>query len=67
MRVLFAGLANHGHLYPMFPLAVACRLAGHHVAIATGKEFHSQIESVGLGASRSSPRPSRVPRSSHHR
>lgn len=36
MKVVFASLGAYGHLYPMLPLAVACRDAGHEVVVATG-------------------------------
>lgn len=36
MKVVFASLGAYGHLYPMLPLAVACRDAGHDVVVATG-------------------------------
>jgi UDP:flavonoid glycosyltransferase YjiC (YdhE family) len=36
MKVVFASLGAYGHLYPMLPLAVACREAGHQVVVATG-------------------------------
>ncbi|MGH3879960.1 MAG: glycosyltransferase [Actinophytocola sp.] len=40
MRVLFASLASVGHTYPMIPLAVAAREAGHEVHFAAGEEVH---------------------------
>lgn len=39
MRIAFAGLPAHGHLYPMVPLALACARAGHDVAVGTGAPF----------------------------
>jgi UDP:flavonoid glycosyltransferase YjiC (YdhE family) len=48
-RVLFAALANHGHVYPLMPLALACRDAGDEVVFATGAEFHGMIGPLGLG------------------
>lgn len=37
MRVVFASLPAYGHLYPMLPLALACRDAGHEVTVAAGE------------------------------
>jgi hypothetical protein len=36
MRVLFASLASVGHTYPLIPLAIAARAAGHQVRFAAG-------------------------------
>ncbi|MFD6068801.1 glycosyltransferase, partial [Amycolatopsis lurida] len=36
MRLIFTSLVSHGHLYPLLPLAVAARDAGHEVLFATG-------------------------------
>ena len=48
MRVLFAGLASVGHTYPMVPLAVAAREAGHEVHFAAGEEVHAPLAANGL-------------------
>ncbi|MEU4744473.1 glycosyltransferase [Actinosynnema sp. NPDC023658] len=48
MRVLFAGLASVGHTYPMIPLAVAARNAGHEVHFAVGEEVHGPLAANGL-------------------
>jgi UDP:flavonoid glycosyltransferase YjiC (YdhE family) len=37
MRVLFASLALVGHAYPLIPLAIAARDAGHEVHFAAGE------------------------------
>ncbi|HEU4545883.1 MAG TPA: glycosyltransferase [Microlunatus sp.] len=39
MLVVFAALGAYGHLFPMLPLALACRDAGHDVVVATGAPF----------------------------
>jgi UDP:flavonoid glycosyltransferase YjiC (YdhE family) len=43
MRIVFASLPAHGHLYPMMPLALACAEAGHEVAVATGEPFLGRL------------------------
>ncbi|TQM77785.1 MGT family glycosyltransferase [Saccharothrix saharensis] len=48
MRVLFASLASAGHTYPMVPLAVAAREAGHEVHFAVGEEVHAPLAANGL-------------------
>src|SRR4051812_25371898 len=48
MRVLFASLASVGHTYPLIPLAVAAREAGHEVHFAAGGEGHGALSAVGL-------------------
>ncbi|MEV8437357.1 glycosyltransferase [Actinosynnema sp. NPDC051121] len=48
MRVLFAGLASVGHTYPMIPLAIAAREAGHEVHFAVGEEVHAPLTANGL-------------------
>lgn len=48
MRVLFASLASVGHTYPLIPLAVAARDAGHDVHFAAGEEVHPPLAANGL-------------------
>lgn len=48
MRVLFAGLASAGHTYPMIPLAIAARDAGHEVHFAAGEHVHAPLHRLGL-------------------
>ncbi|RKT54548.1 glycosyltransferase [Saccharothrix australiensis] len=48
MRVLFAGLASPGHTYPLVPLAVAAREAGHEVHFAAGEHVHAPLRRHGL-------------------
>ena len=46
--VLFCGLPAFGHLYPMIPLALAARAAGHQVVFATGAPFLGRLRSIGF-------------------
>ncbi|WP_432849787.1 nucleotide disphospho-sugar-binding domain-containing protein [Amycolatopsis sp. CA-161197] len=48
MRLIFTSLASYGHLYPLLPLAVAARKAGHDVVFATAADFHPTVEKAGL-------------------
>ncbi|WP_367127990.1 glycosyltransferase [Saccharothrix sp. HUAS TT1] len=48
MRVLFAALASAGHTYPLIPLAIAARDAGHEVHFAAGEEVHPPLAANGL-------------------
>lgn len=48
MRVLFAAMATVGHTYPMIPLALALRAAGHEVHFAVGEELHPELDRLGL-------------------
>lgn len=48
MRVLFASLASVGHTYPLIPLAVALRDAGHEVRFAAGENVHAPLAAAGL-------------------
>ncbi|MFC4533047.1 glycosyltransferase [Sphaerisporangium dianthi] len=48
MRVLFASLASVGHTYPLIPLAIAAREAGHEVHFASGEEVHAPLAANGL-------------------
>jgi len=48
VRVLFAGLASAGHTYPLIPLAVAAREAGHEVHFAAGEHVHTALLRNGL-------------------
>lgn len=43
MRVLFASLASPGHTFPLIPLAVAIREAGHDVHFAAGEAMHPTL------------------------
>ncbi|WP_440902087.1 glycosyltransferase [Actinosynnema sp.] len=48
MRVLFAALASPGHTFPMIPLAVAIREAGHEVHFAAGEGVHAALAAQDL-------------------
>jgi UDP:flavonoid glycosyltransferase YjiC (YdhE family) len=53
-RLLFSPLATPQHLYPMVPLAYACRAAGHEVLIAGTPSIvdtivHTGLPAVGVG------------------
>jgi UDP:flavonoid glycosyltransferase YjiC (YdhE family) len=48
MKVLFASLGNYGHVFPLMPLAVAAREAGHEVWFATSEQFHPIVEKSQL-------------------
>jgi UDP:flavonoid glycosyltransferase YjiC (YdhE family) len=48
MRLLFASLASAGHTYPLIPLAVAARDAGHEVHFAAGEAVHAPLAANGL-------------------
>ncbi|QXV59837.1 glycosyltransferase [Amycolatopsis sp. TNS106] len=50
MRLIFTSLVSHGHLYPLLPLAVAARDAGHEVLFATGDDMLPVVEKAGLAA-----------------
>jgi UDP:flavonoid glycosyltransferase YjiC (YdhE family) len=39
VKILFSSIGAYGHLYPMMPLALAARDAGHDVVIATADPF----------------------------
>jgi UDP:flavonoid glycosyltransferase YjiC (YdhE family) len=48
MRVLFASLGSVGHTYPLIPLAIAARDAGHEVHFAAGEAVHAPLTANGL-------------------
>ncbi|GLY68472.1 glycosyltransferase [Amycolatopsis taiwanensis] len=48
MRVVFSSLPAYGHAYPLIPLALASRDAGHDVLFATGESFHPNLKLFGL-------------------
>ncbi|SHM68913.1 glycosyltransferase [Cryptosporangium aurantiacum] len=48
MRILFSGRPAYGHLYPLLPLAVAARDAGHQVTLATGAAFVPRLTALGF-------------------
>jgi UDP:flavonoid glycosyltransferase YjiC (YdhE family) len=52
MRVLFCCRPAYGHVYPLLPLAAACRDAGHDVLFGTGEGFVTRLEGLGFRAER---------------
>jgi UDP:flavonoid glycosyltransferase YjiC (YdhE family) len=48
LRVLFCILPAFGHLYPLMPLALAARTAGHDVMFATGEGFVPRLRALGF-------------------
>lgn len=46
--MIFTSAASYGHMYPLLPLAVAARDAGHDVVFATGEEFLPVARKAGL-------------------
>lgn len=48
MRLLFASLSTPGHTYPLIPLALAARAAGHDVQFAAGEAIHPVLAANGL-------------------
>lgn len=50
VRILFTSLAAYGHVYPLLPLAVAAREAGHEVLFATAEGFLPDLRAAGVEA-----------------
>jgi UDP:flavonoid glycosyltransferase YjiC (YdhE family) len=48
VRLLFTSLGSFGHTFPLVPLAVAAREAGHDVTFATSEDFLPQLTKAGL-------------------
>lgn len=48
MRIIFTALGGYGHAFPLIPLAVAARDAGHDVGFATAASFLPNIERAGI-------------------
>lgn len=48
MRLLFTAQGTYGHAFPLIPLAVAARDAGHDVRFATAERFLPTIEKAGI-------------------
>ncbi|WP_165777592.1 nucleotide disphospho-sugar-binding domain-containing protein [Amycolatopsis antarctica] len=48
MRILFTTVALPGHLFPLVPLAWACRALGHEVMVATTDNFLAEVARAGL-------------------
>lgn len=49
-RLLFCTLSGFGHVFPMLPLAVAAREAGHEVQFATGADAVPAVSRAGFTA-----------------
>ena len=52
MRVVFSCRPAYGHLYPLLPLAKACRAAGHDVIFGTGETALPRLRALGFRAER---------------
>lgn len=48
MRLIFVATGAYGHIFPMLPLALAGRDAGHDVVFATAEEYHAPLSAAGL-------------------
>ncbi|PPK68852.1 glycosyltransferase [Actinokineospora auranticolor] len=48
MEILFTSLPAHGHTYPLLPLAIAARDAGHRVTYATWESFEEPLARLGF-------------------
>jgi UDP:flavonoid glycosyltransferase YjiC (YdhE family) len=48
VRVLFTTVGLPGHLFPLVPLAWACRARGHEVLVATTEDFRATALRAGL-------------------
>jgi UDP:flavonoid glycosyltransferase YjiC (YdhE family) len=48
VRLLFTSLGSFGHTFPLVPLALAARDAGHDVVFATSEDFLPQLRKAGL-------------------
>lgn len=43
MKIVFASVPAYGHVYPLMPLALACRDDGHDVEVACGPPFSGRL------------------------
>jgi UDP:flavonoid glycosyltransferase YjiC (YdhE family) len=48
LRVVFCSRPAYGHVYPLLPLAMACRDAGHDVTFVTSDEFLLRLLRLGF-------------------
>ncbi|MBM7772253.1 UDP:flavonoid glycosyltransferase YjiC (YdhE family) [Actinokineospora baliensis] len=48
MKILFSSLPAHGHTYPLLPLAIAAKAAGHEITYATWETFHPALAALGF-------------------
>ena len=44
MKILFSTRPAYGHVYPLMPLALAAREAGHDVRFATTGQFLGKLD-----------------------
>lgn len=54
MRILFSSIAAYGHVFPLLPLALAAKDAGHDVRFATADVFSATVTRAGLRAMKAS-------------
>ena len=52
VRIIFSCRPAHGHVFPLLPLAMACREAGHDVLFATGESFAGRLSELGFPVER---------------
>ena len=48
MKILFSSIGAHGHTYPLIPLALAAREAGHDVSFLTTDAFAATFTAHGI-------------------
>lgn len=48
MKIMFCARPAFGHVFPLVPLALAAREAGHEPSFATGDTFHERLRAVGF-------------------
>ncbi len=48
MKILVSSVGSHGHTYPLLPLSVAARDAGHEILYATSASFHPLLARLGF-------------------
>ncbi|MCR6488783.1 glycosyltransferase [Amycolatopsis sp. OK19-0408] len=48
MKIVFSNLSAFGHAYPLVPLALAARDAGHDVLYATDEQIHPMLHQLGF-------------------
>jgi UDP:flavonoid glycosyltransferase YjiC (YdhE family) len=55
MRILFTTVPQHGHFFPMVPLAHAMRARGHDVLVATPASLADAVTGAGLPVATTAP------------
>ncbi|SES36738.1 glycosyltransferase, MGT family [Actinokineospora terrae] len=48
VKILFSSLPAHGHTFPLLPLAIAAKAAGHEITYATWETFHPVVAALGF-------------------